>query len=357
MKKRACTLGRVPGTAVLLALLCLHGGPARAAAAEADPDSISPKEREAVAISADPYFEAELRPGERAARDIALRNLGARPLRVRVEVCDYAQDERANAVTRPAGSLPAGAGSWLTVAPGEFVLPPGSAQKVRAAVRVPPATPTGTFGAAIFFAADAGDEVPQEMGTRVIAKVGTLVLVSVRGTTPMRESGTITGWRLPAVVLWRPAPVGLRYRNTGNVRSQASARMRLEPLWGGPPLTVEMGARRVLPGAEVAFDARIPEGPAVAAYRVSLAVNNGTGAPLAELPGAGTVVVCDAAFAGGILASALGGAIASLALRRQPGGRPVPATVPHPGGAGPCGPAMPIAAPGNHDSPGKGVKP
>ncbi len=172
----------------------------------------------------------------------------------------------------------------------------------------------------VFFAGEALEAEPAGTGARVVGKLGTLVLMRVRGTDPFREAGGISGIQMPRVALAYPVLISFRYRNSGNVHSRVSAAVGLRPLAGGPAVVTRAGEMRVLPGAEVAFRTSLPHGPALAAYRVSVRAENEAGEPLAAVADAGTVLVVSWQFAAGVIASTLGGAIAAKVMGRRPPG-------------------------------------
>ncbi len=282
--------------------------------------------RPALALSVDPFLEREAVPGQELQCLVRVRNRGGAAVLVGVEVGDYGQDGAGRPRLSAPGSTPFGAGAWVEVAPGRFLLGAGRERAVRVRVRVPAGAATASYGAVVFFGAEAAGPPPRGSGTRVTGRLGTVVLVRVRGAAPARLDGAVSGVSFPRVSFSYPVPFAVRYRNTGNVHGRVAIEVSLAPLGGGRVVREVLARRRVLPAAEAVFPGRLESGPALAAYRVRVRALGEDGRPLGWPVEVGPAAVVAWPLPAGLLLALAGAFVLSSARRRwaAPPGRAAP---------------------------------
>lgn len=266
----------------------------------------SPPARAEVRVSVQPYFEADAAPGQTVTGTISVRNPGSEPILLNIEIQDYAQAETGPRFDAP-GEGPFGAGEWISVSPRALALNPREQKHVRVSIRVPDRAVTHTYSSVVFFVTQAAANPSVGATALIRGKLGSLVLIRVRGKAPAREAGIIEGISGPNLVFSLPAALAVRYRNTGNIHSRASGEVVLEPLLFGRKMRVPMAGKRVLPGAGVSLEGALTDGPAFGVYRVGANIRDlFEKKPLAALPPVKLLVIVPWRFPAGLGLAVLG---------------------------------------------------
>lgn len=148
--------------------------------------------------------------------------------------------------------------TWISLAPGPFVLQPGERLEVPVEIAVPKNAGAGGHFAGIFFSPQAPQPAGQTSEVVIGSKIAALVLLRIEGE--IREAGTIAEFatatgqttfnRLPIDFL-------LRFQNNGNVHVRPTGNITVRNMLGGTstvlPINSTQGA--VLPASTRKFEA------------------------------------------------------------------------------------------------------
>lgn len=181
-------------------------------------------------------------PGSSIEATVTLTNLSTRPMTLGAEHTDFVagDDGKTPQFVAPDDSSPWSMSAWMSSQPATFTLAPGEKQVVRIAIDVPEdAEPGGHYSAVLFAGADDAAD-----GTGVVAKVGSLILVTVSGD--IEESGSA---RLTVPWLSDSGPIGMEvaFTNHGNVHVKPSGVVRVIDSGGETVAEIPCGGENVLP--------------------------------------------------------------------------------------------------------------
>lgn len=138
----------------------------------------------AMKMNIDPArIEIVIKPGEEKAGVVTVLNYDeTNPIRVKAYVQDlvYLPDGSNDFLTP--GSTPWSFNDWIKIGPTEFDIAPGKQQAVRYMISAPRDVRGGRYGV-IFFETAAPPSQIKEVGATVNVRLGTVLLVSVEGTS------------------------------------------------------------------------------------------------------------------------------------------------------------------------------
>lgn len=268
-----------------------------------------PAEAWAMSIGTDPYLDLQANPGQAGESKLAIRNRGTEAVEIAVEVMDYSQSKEGMPEFSPSGSSPWGAGRWLDVQPSSFLLGKGEERTVTVRFQIPRFAKTHTYSAVILFRAETPAPLPgrKVSAARIIGKVGSLVLLRIKGKEEVRASGEIVLGRIPHLVLSLPAKLSIRYRNTGNIHTRVGGNITLQPFFGGTgTLDVPLVPRWVIPGSELNLEGELANAPLAGIYRVRTKLVDQEGRVMASTPLRGFTVIISQGFIAGLFLITIG---------------------------------------------------
>lgn len=159
--------------------------------------------------------------------------------------------EAGHVIIEPAETETYSLARWVTTDPEEFNLAPKEEKFVKFTINVPEnAEPGGHYGVVI-----AGAKViagPGAVGTAVIPRVGSLVLLTVPGE--MIEALVVENFTAPRYSEYGPIPFKVRFENTGTVHVRPVALITIVDFFGKKVGEVQLPQNNVLPDAIRAFE-------------------------------------------------------------------------------------------------------
>jgi hypothetical protein len=223
-------------------------------------------------------------PGETATRTIQLANQGTVPFTVRVQLSDYYVRPDGTFVFTPPGHASYSCAAWMKVPFDKIDLAPHEIRDYPMVLEVPKEVEPGEHHSSVLFSLSTNDA--QSSGLQVNGRVGTLVLVKVRGGEES-ELGEVGSLVVRRKMLSRRVESTLPFRVKGNVHLNVIEDLTVFNILGrevgrvtGSPETVLPGSTRLLPATWTApyfgyFTARahVRYGPSLAAF------NYGSSAP------------------------------------------------------------------------------
>ncbi len=148
--------------------------------------------------------------------------------------------------------------TWISLAPGPFVLQPGERLEVPVEIVVPKNAGAGGHFAGIFFSPQAPQPTGQTSEVVIGSKIAALVLLRVEGE--IREAGAIAEFATTSgETTFNRLPIDflLRFQNSGNVHVRPTGNITIRNLLGGTstvlPINSTQGA--VLPASTRKFEA------------------------------------------------------------------------------------------------------
>jgi hypothetical protein len=183
-------------------------------------------------------------PGQRVTADVEIMNAGSASATLKSDATDFvAEGEGGEPRFLPTGTSEWSMSNWVSTDPPSLTLKPGEKRKVKVTIAVPGnAEPGGHYAAVLF------SSVPLGGGqTAVVAKVGTLILLTVRGDIQLKGTASIAS---PWLVEKGPVAMPVRFTNAGNVHLKPAGEIQVTQLWGAPVTTLKVDSQNVLPGSE-----------------------------------------------------------------------------------------------------------
>jgi hypothetical protein len=183
-------------------------------------------------------------PGQTVTTEVEVMNPGAAPTTLQSSATDFvAEGESGKPQFLPTGKSAWSMSNWVSTDPPTFTLKPGEKKKVTVKIAIPGnAEPGGHYAAVLFSAAPSGGGQ-----TAVVAKVGTLILLTVKGDMTVKGTAVVAS---PWVVEKGPVAVPVRFTNAGNVHVRPTGEVQVTQLWGAPVTTVKVTGENVLPGSD-----------------------------------------------------------------------------------------------------------
>ncbi len=168
--------------------------------------------------------------GDERVGQVNLKNYTKEAMKVEVEVEDFTvNDDSTDAEFYvPGNTHPLKAYDvidWVSFDAGDhpvITIPAEESVDVKFKVNIPDSTPTGGYYGAIFFRTLPDDEIADPNGTSsvigVSQRIGTLLLMGVRGVGPMEKKGAIESFEAEKGTYGSsPVELDTRFKNTGNM--------------------------------------------------------------------------------------------------------------------------------------------
>jgi hypothetical protein len=153
-------------------------------------------------------YNLTVRANESVARDVAVHNLGAAPVVVKVRLSDWTMDETGDLSLVEAGTTPVTLQGAIEYEPRQFSLGPGESGVVHVTMHLPAAGPATRYGVLLSEVRPTSWPTTQ-LGPRAIAELGTTIYLS----------------RIPAD-LTRAELIGLEARGAGDTTLAATFQVR-----------------------------------------------------------------------------------------------------------------------------------
>ncbi len=207
--------------------------------------------------------------GKTVTADVKVRNVGSKELSITAGFQDFvAHGESGEPSFVPTPSTAQSLSGWISAKPASFTLKPGKQQTVRLTINVPKrAEPGGHYAAALFGSTPTGKKQ-----TQVVAKVGSLILLTVRGAIREALSVTLSTSRF---IEAGQAEFTFRAVNSGNVHVKPTGVVLIDPVLGGHETTATVPAENVLPDSARQTTVHVDQLP-IGLCRISAIVNYGT---------------------------------------------------------------------------------
>lgn len=174
-------------------------------------------------------FTLEMDPGEQRTIDISVISRSGEPYTFSSLTEDFAWDEKEDIHLFGSRDGPFSARRWAVPNIGSVTLSHGERATIPVTVTVPQNASVGDHYVAVLFQRDP-KEGPQA-GFNIIARVGVLVLVTVKG--PVVKQGNLQEFRsLLPVYWWLPSTFALRYKNEGTVHLIPSGTVKIKNIFG-----------------------------------------------------------------------------------------------------------------------------
>lgn len=222
-------------------------------------------------------------PAGRTLHDAAVAvNKTSSTVRFRLYAVDAAITKQGDFSLLERGETSTDVGTWVRLSRTSVTLKPNTSVRIPFSIVIPRDADPGDHSGGIIVERAAGDPStsrPQDgfqFQFRVVERVGVRIYLRVQGKVVRAiEAGALTG---------RPVPGGIEFslpvRNTGTVRVEPQARLRLSG-WRVPPADVEMtGIKLLLPRTEATLTA-IWRSPDLAKVRATAEVTYGATEPVA----------------------------------------------------------------------------
>ena len=236
------------------------------------------QEPDAIVTSISPVvFELTANPGDNLSNTIKVTNLSKQDLTYAIEVSSFTGNELGQAKVEegdPAYALQ----NWITVSPKNFTLAPRTQQLISLTIKIPKdAEPGGRY--ATVLARTGGDNSELSgTGATVGQKVGTLVLLSVSGTTNYRatvESFTPSKTLYERVNKDAPLVFNARIHNESTVHIKPVGFVSLASFSGKKVTDIEVLPKNVLPNSNRLLEVQTGMPLRIGRYTATLALNYG----------------------------------------------------------------------------------
>jgi hypothetical protein len=149
----------------------------------------------------------------------------------------------------PAGSSDFSCSKWLTYSPVSFELDPGKTQEVSYSISIPSAASGGFYSILMYSATTpAKKETAQGINIAVSLQMGTLLMVEVDKTQVVQ--GKLSDLKIVSAVADGPLEVSVKFKNMGNVRTEAKGSLSIMDSEGGAVGWTKFPPCKTLPGDE-----------------------------------------------------------------------------------------------------------
>jgi hypothetical protein len=198
-------------------------------------------------------FELTGNPGDVIENQVKVANPSESTNGIKMVVEDIAPTGEAGFVTvEPAETETYSLAKWVKCEPEEFTLKPKEEKWVTFTVSIPEnAEPGGHYGTVI--AGSGAVAGPGITGTALVARVGSLVLLTVPGE--MKEILAVKDFTAPRYSEYGPVNFSIRFENKGTVHIKPRGLITITNWLGKKVVDVPFPERNVLPEAIRKFDA------------------------------------------------------------------------------------------------------
>jgi hypothetical protein len=206
--------------------------------------------------------DLEMSSGAVHTETLGVFNAGDEPVHMRAAAADWFFNENDVPQYVPAGIRPSfSCGSWLSLNPVEFEVPPRQATPIRLTVATPPGQPAGGYHCAVTIAIAPGPEPsPPAAGLRVLVRFATTLYVVIGDPLPQVEVASLEV--VPAAPD-APVPPGtggkprwqylLTLHNTGPTHFRVNGTLELLDHEGRSVSNFKIGSQPVLPESQRTF--------------------------------------------------------------------------------------------------------
>jgi hypothetical protein len=199
-------------------------------------------------------FDLDLKSGQEYNGRINLKNYADEGYDVKIEVEDfYVSDDSTEArFFIPDSSHPLYAYdviNWIEIE-GSVFLEPKEGRDIYFKIKVPEETPTGGYYGAIFFRTSEGSgEVPEDSSRVIVSqRVGTLLVMAVKGKEEIRRSGEVSKFKATKNIFFsKPAQLETELKNSGNLHYKAFGKITVKSLFGNVVETIDFTPRVLYP--------------------------------------------------------------------------------------------------------------
>ncbi|WP_375474898.1 DUF916 domain-containing protein [uncultured Jatrophihabitans sp.] len=209
-------------------------------------------------------------PGARLADQVAVANLGPRPLSLRVYAAAATADADGNFALQPAAVAPTDLATWLTVGASSVRVPARTAKGpshviVPISLFVPRTATPGDHAAGVVVSLRSSVRNKQGVLVQLDQRVGLRVYVRVSGPIHAGLAVRQLRFEFDGPAFGNPLGVGVarlsyRVQNTGNVLLGATQRASVSSLIGGTTALTNLPVvPPLLPGASVTIERRVPD--------------------------------------------------------------------------------------------------
>lgn len=225
-------------------------------------------------------YNFEIKPGDSQIAKVTITNLNDEVLNYVCETENFTYVSDEGAPSFAGADLKEGVTSladWITFdANKEGVIQNKKSVDVTFTISVPVGAEPGGHYAAVF--AKQIKKTPEgktEIG--VTSRVGTLILVSVPGTTV--KTAEITEFNSPNFVWHGPVDFSMKVKNTGTVHYDSTAKLKIDPLIG-KTTEVEMGKHTIIPKNVRSYEGTWSKKYPFNYYKITAEATDGDGNPV-----------------------------------------------------------------------------
>lgn len=199
-------------------------------------------------------FDLDLKSGQEYNGRINLKNYADEGYEVKIEVEDfYVSDDSTEArFFIPDSGHPLYAYdviNWIEIEDSVY-LEAKEGKDIYFKIKVPKETPTGGYYGAIFFRTTEGNgDVPQDSSRVIVSqRVGTLLVMAVKGDEEIRRSGEVFKFQSTKNIFFsKPVQLETELRNSGNLHYKAFGKITIKSLFGNVVETIDFTPRVLYP--------------------------------------------------------------------------------------------------------------
>lgn len=180
-------------------------------------------------------FVLEMDPGETRTVEVQLTSREGEPRNYSINIEDFSvsDDGTDNIQFYGNGAGPFSAKPWITPAVENFGLKHGERAFIPVKISIPNDASVGDHYSVVIFQRDLKQSEEQKGGFNLIARIGALLLITVKGD--LIKEGSMEGFSVGRPIYWSlPAQFSIIYKNTGTVHLTPSGRIEVKNIFGIP---------------------------------------------------------------------------------------------------------------------------
>lgn len=186
-------------------------------------------------------FVLEMDPGETRSVEVQLTSREGEPRSYTINVEDFSvSDDGTDSIQFYGnGAGPFSAKPWITPAVENFSLLHGDRAFIPVKITIPKDASVGDHYSVVIFQRDLNQNQEQNGGFNLIARIGALLLITVKGD--VIKQGSMEGFSVTRHLYWSlPAQFSILYKNTGTVHLTPLGRIEVQNIFGIPVDDIEI---------------------------------------------------------------------------------------------------------------------
>jgi len=180
-------------------------------------------------------FVLEMDPGETRTVEVQVTSREGEPRSYTIDVEDFSvsNDGTDNIQFYGNGAGPFSAKPWITPAASNLDLRHGERAFIPVTITIPKDASVGDHYSVVIFQRDLKQTEEQRGGFNLVARIGALLLITVKGD--VIKQGSMEGFSVSRSLYWSlPAQFSILYKNTGTVHLTPSGRIEIKNIFGIP---------------------------------------------------------------------------------------------------------------------------